>query len=249
MQYKKSNWILILAMACAIGAVAPYSVRAGGPPASSVSSGASVKGIARLDGPAPKAKPINMSPDPTCAKQHSSPIFSQDVVTDAKGDLQNVIVFVSEGLGDRTFDAPTQPITVEQKGCMYQPHVLAVRANQPLHVVNDDPTSHNIHPTPANNREWNKAEPPGSAIDESFAREEIAIPVKCNVHPWMHGYIAVFKHPFFAVTGKDGSFDLSSLPPGTYTIKAWHEKLGTATQTITVGANETKEINFVFKAM
>ena len=170
-------------------------------------------------------------------------------MTDSKGDLQNVIVFVSEGLGDRTFDAPTQPVVVEQKGCMYQPHVLAVRANQPLQVVNDDPTSHNIHPMPANNREWNKAEPPGSQLEESFAREEIAIPVKCNVHPWMHGYIAVFKHPYFAVTGKDGSFDLSNLPPGTYTIKAWHEKLGTSTQTVTIGANETKEINFVFKAM
>ncbi|MGA8443476.1 MAG: carboxypeptidase regulatory-like domain-containing protein [Candidatus Sulfotelmatobacter sp.] len=171
------------------------------------------------------------------------------MLTDSKGDLQNAIVFVAEGLGDRTFDPPAQAALVEQKGCMYMPHVLAVRANQPLHVVNDDPTSHNIHPTPANNREWNKAEPPGSSMDESFAREEIAIPVKCNLHPWMHGYIAVFKHPFLAVTGKDGTFDLSSLPPGTYTIKAWHETLGTSTQTITIGANETKEISFVFKAM
>jgi hypothetical protein len=111
---------------------------------------------------------------------------------------------------------------------MYMPHVLAVRTNQPLHVVNDDPTSHNIHPTSANNREWNKAEPPGSSMDESFAQEEIATPVKSNLHPRMRGYIAAFKHPFFAVTGKDGTFDLSSLPPGAYTIKAWHEKLGTS---------------------
>jgi carboxypeptidase family protein len=132
---------------------------------------------------------------------------------------------------------------------MYQPHVLAVRANQPLQLVNDDATSHNIHPLPANNREWNKAEPPGSRMEEAFAREEIAIPVKRNVHPWMRGYIAVFKHPYYAVTGKDGGFDLSNLPPGTYTIKAWHEKLGSSTQTMTIGANETKEINFVFKAM
>ena len=175
--------------------------------------------------------------------------MAQEVVADAKGDLQNVIVFVSEGLGDRTFDAPTEPVVVEQKGCMYQPHVLAVRANQTLQLVNDDATSHNIHPVPANNREWNKAEPPGSKLEDSFAREEIAIPVKCNVHPWMRGYIAVFKHPYFAVTGKDGGFDLSNLPPGTYTIKAWHEKLGSSTQTVTLGANETKEINFVFKGM
>jgi plastocyanin len=150
-------------------------------------------------------------------------------------------------LGDRTFDPPSQPEVIQQKGCMYQPHVVAVRANQPLEVINEDPTSHNIHAIPANNREWNKAEPPGAKIDEAFAREEIAIPVKCNVHPWMHSYVAVFKHPYFAVTGKDGSFNLESLPPGTYTIEAWHEKLGTVTQKITVGTNETKSIDFVFK--
>jgi plastocyanin len=237
-----------LALTVVICISTPNAVKAGGPPPNT-SGAASLKGIVRFEGTVPKPKLISMSADPSCAKQHPSPVFAQEVVTDAKGDLQNVVVFVSEGLGDRTFDAPTQPVVVEQKGCMYQPHVLAVRANQPLHVVNDDPTSHNIHPTPANNREWNKAEPPGSSVDESFAREEIAIPVKCNLHPWMHGYIAVFKHPYFAVTGKDGSFDLSSLPPGTYTIKAWHEKLGTSTQTITIGANETMEISFVFKGM
>ena len=148
-------------------------------------------------------------------------------MADAKGELQNVIVFVAEGLGDRSFDPPTAPAVIEQKGCMYQPHVLAMRANQPLDVVNDDPTAHNIHPTPANNREWNKAEPPGTKLEEEFTREEIAIPVKCNIHPWMHSYVAVFKHPYFAVTGQDGSFDLSNLPPGHLhhqgvAREAWH---------------------------
>jgi plastocyanin len=223
-------------------------VKAGGP-AATTSGGATVRGVVKFEGTVPKAKLISMAADPSCAKQHSAAVFAQDVMTDAKGDLQNVIVFASEGLGDRAFEAPSQPAVIEQKGCLYEPHVLAVRANQTLQVVNDDPTSHNIHPTPANNREWNKAEPPGASLQDSFAREEIAIPVKCNVHPWMRGYIAVFKHPYFAVTGKDGSFDLSSLPPGTYTIKAWHEKFGTSTQTVTVGGNETKEISFVFKGV
>jgi plastocyanin len=246
MKAKKIGFTLALILSICI--TAPYAVKAGGTPPNTGAT-ASLKGVVRFEGTVPKPKPISMAADPSCAKQHPTPVFSQEVMTDSKGDLQNVIVFVSEGLGDRTFDAPTQPVVVEQKGCLYQPHVLAVRANQPLHVVNDDPTLHNIHPTPANNREWNKAEQPGASVDEAFAREEIAIPVKCNVHPWMHGYIAVFKHPFFAVTGKDGSFDLSSLPPGTYTIKAWHEKLGTSTQTITIAANQTKEISFVFKAI
>jgi carboxypeptidase family protein len=237
---------LAVSIALAVCAITPGKVTAGGAPSSS--GAANLKGTVHFEGTVPKPKPINMAADPSCAKQHSAPVYLQEVMTDSKGDLQNVIVFISQGLGDRRFDPPTQPVTVEQKGCMYVPHVLAVQANQPLHVVNEDPTSHNIHPTPANNREWNKAEPPGSTMDESFAREEIAIPVKCNLHPWMHGFVAVFKHPYFAVTGKDGSFDLTGLPPGTYTIKAWHEKLGTATQTITIGANESKEISFVFKA-
>lgn len=124
-----------------------------------------------------------------------------------------------------------------------------MQANQPLEVVNADPVMHNIHPMSANNRQWNKAEVPGSKIDESFPRAELAIPVKCNLHPWMRGYIAVFKHPYFVVTGRDGSFDLSNLPPGSYTLTAWHEKLGTVTQQVTVGANETKTVDFAFKAM
>jgi len=224
------------------------SAKAGGP-ASATTGGATVRGVVKFEGTAPKPKLISMAADPSCSKQHPGVVYSQEVMTDTKSDLQNVIVFVSEGLGDRIFEAPSQPAVIEQKGCLYEPHVLAVRANQPLQVVNEDPTSHNIHPTPANNREWNKAEPPGSSLQDSFAREEIAIPVRCNVHPWMRGYIAVFKHPYFAVTGKDGSFDLSSLPPGTYTIKAWHEKFGTSAQTVTIGANETKEISFVFKGV
>src|ERR1700746_3398088 len=242
MNAKRFSSIFVLLLAVSVAT--SRNVRAGNSPAT---MGATVRGIVRFDGKVPAAKTISMGADPACAKLHPSPVLAQEVMADAKGDLQNVIVFVSEGLGDRTFDAPTQAAVVEQKGCMYQPHVLAVRANQKLDVVNDDATSHNIHPTPANNREWNKAEPPGSKLEEAFAREEVAIPVKCNVNPWMRGYIAVFKHPYFAVTGKDGAFDLSNLPPGTYTIKAWHEKLGMARQTVTVASGDRKEISFVFK--
>jgi plastocyanin len=223
-------------------------VNAGDPLAAASNTGTgSLRGVVRFEGTTPKPTPINMAADPSCAKQHPSSVLSQDVVTDAKGRLQNVIVFIAEGLGSQTFNTPSQPVVIDQKGCMYQPHVLAMQANQPLEVVNDDPTSHNIHPVPSNNREWNKSEPPGSKAEETFAREEIAIPVKCNIHPWMRGYVAVFKHPFFAVTRKDGSFDLGGLAPGNYTIKAWHEKLGTMTQKITIAANETKAVDFVFK--
>src|SRR5579872_4668198 len=209
----------------------------------------SVRGTVRFEGIPPKGRTISMAADPSCAKQHPGPVATQEVATDSKGGLQNVLVFITDGLGDRTFDPPKEPVVITQKGCLYEPHVMAVQANQPIEVVNDDPTSHNIHPTPANNREWNKAELPGAKVEEAFAREEIAIPVKCNIHPWMRGYIAVLKNPYFAVSKADGSFDLPQLPPGTYTIKAWHEKLGTSTQTITVGPNQTKDISFVFKGM
>ncbi len=227
------------------------SARAGNPAsdraASSSPAASSVVGRVKFEGQPPTPTRVNMSSDPTCAKAHPGSTLSEDFVIGDGGTLRNVVVFVSDGLGSRSFDTPNEPVKIEQKGCMYEPHVVAVRANQKIEVVNDDHTLHNIHPLPSNNREWNKAEPEGSVFEESFAREEIAIPVKCNVHPWMHSYIAVFKHPYFAVTGKDGSFDLRDLPPGEYTIEAWHEKLGKVTQKITVAPGETKTLDFVFK--
>jgi len=189
-----------------------------------------------------------MNADPACAKAHPGTNASEDFIAGSDGSLANVIVFIADGLGSRTYDPPTEPVVIEQKGCQYKPHVLALRANQKFKVVNSDSTTHNIHPVPANNREWNKAEPAGSEVEDTFAREEIAIPLKCNVHPWMRGYVAVFKHPYFAVTGKDGAFDLGNLPPGEYTLEAWHEKLGTITQKIVVAAGETKSVDFTFKS-
>jgi plastocyanin len=159
----------------------------------------------------------------------------------------NVVVYVSDGLTSRNFQPPQEAAVFTQKGCQYKPHVLAMQANQKLEVVNDDETTHNIHPSPANNREWNMTQPHGAPLEQTFAREEIAIPVKCNVHPWMRGYIAVFKHPYFAVTDKDGKFEVKDLPPGTYTISAWQEKLGTQTQKITIGTGESKSLDFSFK--
>jgi plastocyanin len=209
----------------------------------------SVSGSVTLDGAPAKEKPINMSAEPYCAKAHSSPVVPPTVVVGEKGALADVVIFVKDGLGNYTFDTPKTPVELDQKGCMYDPHVLALMAGQTLDVKNDDQTTHNIHPTPKDNRDWNQSQPPGAApIEQSFARPELAIPVKCNVHPWMKAYVFVFKNPYYAVTGKDGKFELKNLPPGTYTVTAWQEKYGTVDQTVTIGPKESKELNFTFKA-
>ncbi len=208
-----------------------------------------ITGHVKLDGPAPKAAVIKMTAEPFCAGAHPTPVYAQDVVTGEGGALQNVIVYVKDGLGNRTFAAPKEPVQIDQKGCMYDPHAVAMMAGQELQVANSDKTTHNIHPLPKGNREWNESQPPGaSPIIKEFARPEAAFPVKCNVHPWMKAYIAVFSHPYFAVTGKDGTFTLKNLPPGTYTIEAWQEKYGAVSQQVTIGPKESKSVDFTFKA-
>jgi plastocyanin len=139
-------------------------------------------------------------------------------------------------------------VALDQHGCMYQPHVLGVMAGQKIDIKNSDTTNHNIHPLPQTNQEWNESQPPGSDVKvQSFPRQEVMIPVKCNIHPWMRSYIGVVSHPFFAVTGDDGTFTIKGLPPGTYTIETWHEKYGTQDQQITVGPKESKTVDFSFK--
>ena len=234
-----------LAIICALTFLLPTggSARTPIPP----DANGSLSGVVKFEGTAPKASHIDMSQDPICVKAHSAPVTTEDVVVGANSGLANVVIYVSDGLAAQSVEPPTQPAVLEQKGCQYKPHVLALQANQKLSVVNSDETTHNIHPTPANNREWNMTQPHGMPLEQSFARQEVAVPVKCNVHPWMRAYVAVLKNPYFAVSDKNGSFDIKNLPPGTYTITAWQEKFGTQTQKVTVGAGESKTIDFTFK--
>jgi plastocyanin len=248
-EYRKSPFLKSQFLSITAIALIAFSQSGWGPAgaAGPADAAATLSGVVKFQGIAPKPKAIDMSSDPNCAKAHPTPATTEEVVVGADNGLANVIVYVSDGLGDRTFQPPDQPVVLEQKGCEYRPHVLALQTKQKLDVVNADETTHNIHPSPNNNREWNMTQPHGMPLEQAFAREEIAIPVKCNIHPWMKGYIAVFKHPYFVVSDKKGSFDLKDLPPGSYTITAWHEKLGMLTQKITVGAGETKTLDFTFK--
>jgi plastocyanin len=204
---------------------------------------ATISGTVKFDGTAPKASKIDMSQDPACKGGNEA----ENVVVN-NGDLANVFVYVKDGLGNRTFDVPTAPVVLDQSGCRYHPHVLGVMAGQTVQIKNDDQTTHNIHPTPQNNREWNESQPPSSpALEKNFAREEIMLPVKCNQHPWMKMYISVVKNPFYAVTDKDGKYTITGLPPGDYTIAFVQEKLGEQDQKVTVAAKDSKTVDQSFK--
>lgn len=223
---------------------------AGGPAATpDMDNGGTITGKVTFDGTAPKMATLDTSANPVCAKAHaSSPLKSEEVVVNPNGTLKNVFVWVSSGLPDKTWQVPTTSVTIDQNGCQYIPHVIALMAGQNLEIKSSDPTNHNIHPQPTINQEFNESQAPGTPpITKTFARQEIMIPVKCNVHNWMRSYINVVSHPFFAVTGDDGTFTIKGLPPGTYTVEIDHEKYGKQTQQVTVGAKESKTQDFTVK--
>lgn len=204
---------------------------------------ATITGTVSFEGIPPKAKPIDMASDPGCKGQTES----EQVVVD-NGHLANVLVYVKDGLGSRAFAPPQQVVTIKQEGCRYVPHMAAVMVGQSVRFEDDDQTLHNIHAMPKQSPQWNQSQMPNSPpLAKSFSNPELMIPVKCNQHPWMYMYLSVLGNPFFAVTGKDGSFQISGLPPGIYTIAAVQEKYGEKIQTITVGPKDKKAVNFTYQ--
>jgi len=209
-------------------------------------AGGTISGKVTYEGTPAKMKPIDMSKEPSCAKMYATPPMNETVVTGSGNSLQNVVVYISAGAPDEATPATAAVLT--QKGCHYIPHMLAFQVNQELKIQNEDQTSHNIHPLPKLNREWNKSQPPGTpAISEKYDKAEF-IPVKCNVHPWMHGTFAVLKNSHYVVTGDGGAYTLTNLSPGKYTVTAYHESYGEQSQEVTLTGSETKTANLVFKA-
>jgi hypothetical protein len=209
---------------------------------------ATLTGKVLLEGTPPANPVIKMNSDPTCSSANGGELHGESYVVD-NGALQNVFVYIKDGLGNKyLFDTPTEAVKLDQKGCHYVPHVFGARVTQPVEIVNSDNTMHNVHGMPETNREFNFGQPvPGLKNTVSFTAPEVMIPLKCDVHAWMNAYVGVVSHPYFAVTGSGGKFELKTIPPGTYTIEAWHEKLGRQAQSVTLGEKESKEITFTFK--
>jgi plastocyanin len=208
----------------------------------------SVTGTVTFTGTAPKLNPLSMDADPACAKKHSAPVPSEMLVLGSGNTMANIMVWVSKGLpAGKTWPAPPTPVVLDQNGCQYKPHVMGIMVGQTYKILNSDGVLHNIHTLPLVNKAFNRAMP--ATIKEAttiFDKPEAVFHIKCDIHPWMSAYISVFTHPFFSVTGTDGKFTVSGLPPGTYEITAWHERLGTQTASVTVGATDTKTQNFKF---
>jgi len=208
----------------------------------------SIGGTLQFTGKRPARKVIDMSGDPACVAAHKGKAYDESLVLNTNGAIANAFIYVKTGLEGKNFEVPATPVTIDQSGCWFRPRVLGIQTNQQLEVVNSDPVTHNIHPMAQINREWNHSQGPGDApLKRKFTTQEIMIKVKCNIHSWMHAFIGVVPHPYFAVSNEDGSFEIKNLPPGTYTLEAWQENLGKQELQVTVTTQQKTTAKFTFK--
>lgn len=209
----------------------------------------SVTGRITFTGQLPRAEILRMGNDTTCVATAGPNPQSQAVLVGADAGLKNVFVYIKDNLGEYTFDTPADAVTMDQKGCVYVPRVFGVRVGQPINILNSDATVHNVHAIPMQNQEFNESQPrQGMRTSRIFTVPEVMVRFKCDFHGWMAAYVGVMAHPFFAVTDAGGAFSLTGLPPGTYTIEAWHETFGTRTQQVTIGPGATQTIALTFSA-
>ena len=237
----------VAAVAGGIGLVA--LALAGWTRQSAVQGGASVTGKVKFTGKAPANPVIDMTEEPKCKAKYTAPAREQIVEVNPNGTLADVFVYVKSGLpASYKAPAPTGPVTLDQDGCRYHPHVFGILVGQTLAIKNSDGILHNIKAKGTKNRPFNISQPTTMTSERTFTASEVMVPLECNVHGWMHAWVGVLPHPFFGVSGTDGSYAIRGLPPGTYTIEAWHEKYGTQTATVTVTGSETKTGDFSFAA-
>jgi plastocyanin len=218
-------------------------------PAVNAAGDGTITGSVKLNGTPPHMRGIDMSKDPYCVKANANNTPKmENVVVGSGGGLENVVLYISEGLTSPTESSAVQ--VFDQKNCQYTPHVLAMDVGETFKVVTSDQTAHNIHPNPnpmTGNIPWNQSQPPGAPpVEKSWKAAEF-IEVKCNIHPWMHGWFAVIKGPY-ATTDADGNYTIKNVPPGNYTVSAWQEVYGTQTAKVTVAAGQAAKADFTFKA-
>ena len=202
-----------------------------------------ITGTVKFEGTAPKMRVLKMDADPGCAKKHSGPVLSELLVLGDGNTMANIFVRVKSVPGSHK--TPGDPIVMDQRGCQYKPHVMGVMVGQKFLIKNSDGLLHNVHALPKINKGFNRAMP--AAVTEAeyvFDKEELMFKIKCDVHPWMNAYVGVMTHPFYDVTGKDGTFEIAGLPAGSYEVEVWHERLGTKTESVTVGADDAKTLDF-----
>ena len=215
------------------------------PPGQSIGS-AVITGHAIFKGAIPQREEIDMSSDAVC-RARGGGVAREDVIVGAGGSLQNVFVHVVSGLGGRVFAPPPEPVVLDQRGCSYHPHVFGIQANQVLEIVNSDPTLHNIHSVPRDNKPFNVGMPAeGMRIRRFFAVPEAMVKLKCDLHNWMIAWSGVTDNPFFDVTGEPGTFAIKGLPAGVYVVEAWQEVFGIRRTAVTIGEAEKREIAFDF---
>jgi plastocyanin len=214
-------------------------------PAVGTAGQSTISGTITYSGKVPELKPINMGADPGCAAKHRDPAVSEALVLGPGNTVGNVLVHVKSGLPQRSGPVPAEPVVMDQEGCRYKPHVMGVMVGQAFKILNSDGLLHNVHALPQANREFNMAMPASrTEAEERFTKREEPFKIKCDVHPWMNAYVAVFEHPYYTVTLPDGKFSIASLPAGTYEIEVWHERLPAQTASVTVGGGESKTQDF-----
>jgi plastocyanin len=208
----------------------------------------SVTGTIVFAGKAPALRPLAMEAEPVCAKKHGKPVPNEMLVLGNGNTMAHIMVWVSKGLpAGKSWPVPKEPVVLNQDGCLYSPHVMGIMAGQPYKILNSDGVAHNVHTLPKVNKSFNRSMPATlKEVTTTFEKPEPIFQIKCDVHPWMSAYIGVFPHPFYSVTSTDGKYTISGLEPGTYEITAWHERLGTQTASVTVGANDKKTQDFKF---
>ena len=213
----------------------------------SITFAADLVGTVTYEGAVPKLRDLDLSADPDCASKHTTKPKSEALVLGEGNTMGNVFVHIKSGVPTKDYAAPTEPVIISQKGCIYKPHVVGVMAGQPVKFLNNDGILHNVHALPKKNREFNLGMPATmTEAEKTFNKPEMYFPVKCDVHPWMGAFVAVMEHPYFDVTQKDGKFEIKGLPAGEYEIEVWHEKLKTKSQKVTLTGDESKTVDFTF---